>query len=70
MLHRKVTSEGLRLSIYTWFLNVTYKKLCSVKTDADLDLISAVGCQEGEVGSKVWRPESDRLVAKDESGSL
>lgn len=49
---------------------MTHKKLCSVKTDADLDLISAVGCREGEVGSKVWRPESDRSVAKDESDSL
>ncbi|XP_032279838.1 inactive ubiquitin carboxyl-terminal hydrolase 54 isoform X2 [Phoca vitulina] len=33
--------------------------LCNEAIYADLDLISAVGCREGEVGSKVWRPESD-----------
>ena len=48
---------------------MTHKELCSIKTDTDLDLISAVGCWEGEVGSKVWRPD-DRSDAKDESGSL
>lgn len=45
-------------------------KLCSVKTDAGLDLISAVGHQEGGVGSSVWRPESNRSVGKDKSGNL
>lgn len=45
---------------------MTRKKLCSIKTDAGLDLISAVGHQERGVGSRVWRPESDRSVAKDE----
>ncbi|XP_054428563.1 inactive ubiquitin carboxyl-terminal hydrolase 54 isoform X2 [Pteronotus mesoamericanus] len=52
-------SKGLRLRICIWFLNVTHKKLCSAKTDASLDLISAVGHQERGVGSRVWRPESD-----------
>ncbi|XP_048075198.1 inactive ubiquitin carboxyl-terminal hydrolase 54 isoform X6 [Ursus arctos] len=32
---------------------------CNEAIYADLDLISAVGCREGEVGSKMWRPESD-----------
>ena len=60
---------GLRICI--WFLNMTHKKLCSIKTDAGLDLSSAVGCQEGGVGSREWRPELDRSVAKDnESGNI
>ena len=50
---------------------MTHKKLCSIKTDAGLDLSSTVGCQEGGVGSREWRPELDRSVAKDnESGNI
>ena len=50
---------------------MTCKKLCSIKTDAGLDLSSAVGSREGGVGSIEWRPELDRLVAKDnESGNI
>ena len=50
---------------------MTHKKLCSIKTDAGLDLISAVGHREGGDGSREWRPESDRSVAKDnESGNV
>lgn len=50
---------------------MTHKRLCSIKTDTGLDLISAVGCQEEGVGSREWRLESDRSVAKDnESGNL
>lgn len=44
--------------------------LCSAKTEAGLDLISAIGHQEGGVGSTVWRPESDRSVTKEESGNF
>lgn len=62
--------KGLRLRIHIWFLNVTHKKLCSVKTDAGLDPIS-VGHWKRGVGSRMWRPESDRSVAKDnKSGNL
>lgn len=50
---------------------MTHKNLCSTKTDAGLHLSSAVGCQEGGVGSREWRPELDRSVAKDnESGNI
>ena len=50
---------------------MTHKKLSSVKTDAGLDLSSTVDCQEGGVGSREWRPDLDRSVAKDnESGNI
>lgn len=50
---------------------MTHKKLYSVRTDAGLDLISAVGHREGGVGSTVWRPELNRSVGKDDkNGNL
>jgi hypothetical protein len=50
---------------------VTHEKLCSVKTDAGLDLISAVSHQGGGVGSRVWRAELNSSVGKnDKSGSF
>lgn len=65
-----VYRKGQRLRIPIGFLNVTCKNLCSIKTDAGLDLVSAVGRREGGIGSRMWRPESDRSVAKDKSGNL
>lgn len=44
---------------------MTHKKLCSIKTDGGLDLISAIGHQEGGVGSRKWTPELGRSFTKD-----